>query len=298
MTVHPLEAPRPARLARAHYTTAPPRNEMTRLPGGFLFDTLITNPGCEREVVFLHGLGGSPEGMLMLEWLAARHNVTVLAPHLPCHGRTSDVATYSDFIGRIVQWCEHFGLSQANMIGHSLGALTLLYLADSRPDLVSAGICLAMPTTRPARKLGYHARLAILGADVSVTTSLAMTDALFTGYGRQLISALALGTYQGARVRTVLRMLRGAEDVEPVVRRQSTPIEFIYGGADIAIRPPGPDIAPHMRCQVLPGQPHCFPMLRTNWKHISAAFDRALNPSLVPAFAPVITLPRPRLAPA
>lgn len=297
MTVHPLEDPRPAS-PHAHYTTARPRNEMIRLPGGFAFDTLIINPGCERQIVFLHGLGGSPGGMLMLEWLAARHNVTVLAPHLPCHGRTSDVAVYGDFIGRIAQLCDHFGLSQANMIGHSLGALTLLYLADSRPDLVSAGVCLAMPITRPARKLGYHARLAILGADVSVTTSLAMTDALFTGYGRQFISALVLGTYQGARVRPVLRMLHEAEDVEPVVRRRSTPIEFIYGGADIAIRPPGPDIAPYMRYQVLPGQPHCFPMLRINWKPISAAFDRALNPGLAPALAPVITLPRPRLAPA
>ena len=266
---------------------APPRNETVVLGNDFVFDTLIVNDGRPNRIVFLHGLGGSPElMMLLLEHLAITHDATILAPHLPCHGHTSDVASYPEFIDRIAEWFDRFELSGVPVIGHSLGALTLVHLASIRPDLVSGGVCLALPTKRPATQIKYQALMATLAADVSFTTSVALTAAILRRRGRLLSSALIKNTLQGCRLQALSKLLQDIADPEINLCDLAMPMQYLFGGADIAIRPPRPELGIHP--VVLAGQPHCFPLLRTAWPAISVALERVLYPESSPELTRLI----------
>jgi pimeloyl-ACP methyl ester carboxylesterase len=257
---------------------------MVQLSGGFNVATLIINHDplhLREKVVFFHGLGGTPEEMLVLEWLAIRLDVTILAPRLPCHGRTSDVETFEEFMERIAEWCDQLCLSNVRMIGHSLGALTLWHLAKVRRDLVSHAVLLAMPTKQPSGRIGIPAFFAMLGVDVSVTTVISLASAAVRGKGPQMLGVLASSIREGVRLNKRFRLVLAISDED----RGTDPklsCHFLYGGADVAIRPPRErDLgrAP----VVLWGQPHCFPLLRGTWKSIL----QALESSPAPAFTRV-----------
>jgi len=102
--------------------------------------------GSGREVVLLHGLGGSAANWGAVAGPLARSH-RVLVPDLPGHGGSprppagSDVGWFADAAAEALR---EAGCERALVAGHSFGGLVALRLALRHPDLVS-GLVLVAP---------------------------------------------------------------------------------------------------------------------------------------------------------
>jgi pimeloyl-ACP methyl ester carboxylesterase len=91
-------------------------------------------------LVLVHGLGGSATNWSELAPLLGRRH-RLLIPDLPGHGRSEPLAGVSGlepFADRVAAVMEREGVTEAPVVGHSLGGLVVLRLALRRPGLVSA----------------------------------------------------------------------------------------------------------------------------------------------------------------
>jgi pimeloyl-ACP methyl ester carboxylesterase len=93
----------------------------------------------EPVVLFLHGAGfDQSTWALQTRWFA-HHGFGVLAPDLPAHGRSEGEPLAS--IGALADWTaallEEVGVSQAWVIGHSMGSLIALEFAHRHPAMAS-----------------------------------------------------------------------------------------------------------------------------------------------------------------
>jgi len=102
--------------------------------------------GTEREVVLLHGLGGSAANWsAVARPLSGTHRV--LVPDLPGHGgsprppRGADVGWFADAVAEALR---EVGSGRALVAGHSFGGLVALRLALRHPELVG-GLVLVAP---------------------------------------------------------------------------------------------------------------------------------------------------------
>jgi pimeloyl-ACP methyl ester carboxylesterase len=255
---------------------APHEQRTVRLSDGFLIDTLIVNPGCAKRLVFFHGINSTPDAVAMLDPLAKAHNLTIYAPSLPCHGSTHNVSTFTDLVGRLEQWCDALGLSHDVMLGHSLGAMVLPYLAKSRPDLVSAMICLAMPTRQVVSNFDFATRLVVMTVDSWVSSLIALGQTLI-GRHHPADEPCAHPAHVRCRTLSVLRILRHVPDMAPVVDHLEIPMALIYGAIDFATRPP------HARLGlpkpiILDWKSHGFPSFDRTWSTISDVIGGVLLP--------------------
>jgi pimeloyl-ACP methyl ester carboxylesterase len=118
-------------------------------------DSVIT---ATRDDIAFWPLGGSgPPALLLhgfgadhLSWLANQQAVgtvaTVSALDLPGHGESSmdvgdgAVATLAE---RVAALLDQKNLSKVHLVGHSLGGVTALFLAEMRPDLVASLVLIA-----------------------------------------------------------------------------------------------------------------------------------------------------------
>jgi pimeloyl-ACP methyl ester carboxylesterase len=249
-------------------------HQMVELSDGFQFDTLIVNPGCARRLIFLHGLYSTPEMVGMLAPMAQRHGVTIYAPCLPCHGKSHDVSSFAEFVRRVAEWCDAMKLSHEVMFGHSVGALVLPYLARLRPDLVSAMICLAMPT-RPIRgNLDLATRMLALWADSLGSQIVAALQSWHAPRGSRASEIQA--PPPSFRTAKMLRILKEVPDMTKVVDQLGIPIALIYGAIDLATRPPKSRLG-LPKPVILGWQSHSFPMFNHNWKPISDAITLAIE---------------------
>jgi pimeloyl-ACP methyl ester carboxylesterase len=96
-------------------------------------------------LVLVHGLGGAAVNWTLLAPELARQR-RVLAVDLPGHGGSDrlpsapSLAPYADLVGDLV---EREGLAGADFVGHSLGGLISLRLAQRRPELVQSVVLAA-----------------------------------------------------------------------------------------------------------------------------------------------------------
>jgi pimeloyl-ACP methyl ester carboxylesterase len=93
--------------------------------------------------VFLHGAGMDHSVWTLPSRYVAHHGVTALALDLPGHGRSAGPAFGS--IADMAAWAwrvlDAHGITRANFVGHSMGALIALEAARAQPDR-AAGLML------------------------------------------------------------------------------------------------------------------------------------------------------------
>ena len=119
-------------------------------------------------VLFIHGAGFDHSVWVLPARYFARHGLRVIAPDLPAHGRSAGEAL--DSIERMADWIVELidatvpkGVN-TTVVGHSMGSLVALALADRHPDKVNKvallGTSSPMPVGPPllnAAKDNHHA---------------------------------------------------------------------------------------------------------------------------------------------
>lgn len=104
-----------------------------------------------RPLVLVHGLGMSSRSVVpAMERLSRGRRV--LAPDLPGYGRTrggSRTLGVSGLSDALERWLDTVGLTDIDLVGHSLGAQVVADLARRRPEMV-AHLVLVGPTRDPS----------------------------------------------------------------------------------------------------------------------------------------------------
>lgn len=136
--------------------------EIFAATGGKTFDPKLP------AVIFLHGAGFDHSIWALYARWFSHHGYSVLAPDLPGHGRSegellSSIAGMADWTVRLM---DAAGVSQARIVGHSMGSLIALDAAARYPDRVSGlsliGVGAAMPVSEDllnAAKVNDHAAI-------------------------------------------------------------------------------------------------------------------------------------------
>ncbi|MDG2385703.1 MAG: alpha/beta hydrolase [Pirellulaceae bacterium] len=92
------------------------------------------------SVVFVHGAGQDHSIWVLAGRYFARHNRNVLSVDLPGHGRSQGDPLPS--ISEMVDWLRSVmkaaGISQASIVGHSMGSLVALAMASQFPNEVKS----------------------------------------------------------------------------------------------------------------------------------------------------------------
>lgn len=135
MTV-PRPRPTTSRDPGSPRSTAPVEGALVVDDGARLHHRTVGPPGAS-PVVVLHGImGHSREWDDLVARLAAHHRVTTIDQR--GHGRSSWGGPYEveRMAADVAAVCEHLDLSAATLVGHSMGGMVGLVLAEQRPDLV------------------------------------------------------------------------------------------------------------------------------------------------------------------
>ncbi len=90
-------------------------------------------------IMFVHGAANDHSVWALQSRYFAHHGFNVLAVDLPAHGRSGGAALPSveAIAGWLVQVQDAFGIAQAALVGHSLGALAVLACAARHADRVT-----------------------------------------------------------------------------------------------------------------------------------------------------------------
>lgn len=129
--------PTPTRAARRPSPTRPLEGDVTVDDGAVLHHRTVGPIGAP-PVVVLHGImGHGREWDALVERLAPHHRVTTLDQR--GHGRSSWGGPYEveRMAADVAEVCEHLDLRSATLVGHSMGGMVGLVLAEQRPDLVA-----------------------------------------------------------------------------------------------------------------------------------------------------------------
>jgi len=92
--------------------------------------------GSGEPLVYLHGAGGMTPDDPILKELSSRFHV--YAPYLPGYGETEECGSLRDMLDFALHgWdvVEALGLKNPILVGHSMGGMTILALADQHPEL-------------------------------------------------------------------------------------------------------------------------------------------------------------------
>lgn len=90
-------------------------------------------------IVFLHGASQDRTLWALQQRYFSHHGWSVLAPDLPGHGLSDGklLTSIADMAAWVAELIREAGFSNAAVVGHSMGALVGLELAETEPDLVS-----------------------------------------------------------------------------------------------------------------------------------------------------------------
>lgn len=131
-------------------------------------DLHYTVEGTGEPVLLIHGLGSSgADWELQLPVLSP--NNRVLAIDLRGHGASDkpagpySIAMFAEDVGAFI---EHLGIAPCHVVGLSLGGITALELAASRPDLVRSAVIVNagpefIPRTFKARAMVWQRRMLV-----------------------------------------------------------------------------------------------------------------------------------------
>jgi len=237
MSVHPLRLHVPS-VPKRVTGLAPQEHRIIVLPGGFKMHVLVINPGKADVVLFLHGVGASPDLLHHpLSCWAKAHDVTMCALYLPCHGLSDDIRSFPELIDVIGLAAEKLGLRSAVFMGHSLGAHLVVCLAESRPDLMASGVVLSLPTKIYTSGLHFLATMPALGIDAYVTSNVAMLGSFFHGNPMALASAFVDAGVRMANGYRIYDVLKGAPDLAGILPHVLQPMISLHGGFDLAVLP-------------------------------------------------------------
>ncbi|MBS7537999.1 alpha/beta fold hydrolase [Ancylobacter lacus] len=158
-------------------------------------------------VILVHGVGMALEAWEpQVAVLAANHEVIAL--DMPGHGGSSlppADARLSDYSAQVVGLMDALGLSQAVVIGHSMGALVALDVALAHPGRVCGVVALnAVYCRSPEQRAAVEARAAALAEQGAGASHAAAVDRWF---GTPVPPALA------DHAATVLRLLEACDPV-------------------------------------------------------------------------------------
>jgi pimeloyl-ACP methyl ester carboxylesterase len=109
----------------------------------------------QQTIVFIHGAGMDHTIWVFFSRFFARNGFNVLAVDLPGHGKSTGAALTS--IENAAIWIDSFllkaGISEAVLVGHSMGSLIALQAASQLPDKISKiilmGTACPMPVAAP-----------------------------------------------------------------------------------------------------------------------------------------------------
>lgn len=119
-------------------------------------------------VIFLHGAGFDHSIWALYSRWFSHHGFGVLAPDLPGHGRSKGelIGSIAEMADWAIRLMDAAGISQARLVGHSMGSLIALDAAARYPDRVSGlsliGVGAAMPVSEDllnAAKTNDHAAI-------------------------------------------------------------------------------------------------------------------------------------------
>ena len=105
-------------------------------------------------VVFIHGAGFDHSVWVMPARYFARHGMRVIAPDLPAHGRSAGPACTSiegmaDWVMELIDKVVPNGVN-TTVVGHSMGSLVALALADRHPRQTDAVVLIG--TSAPGHR--------------------------------------------------------------------------------------------------------------------------------------------------
>lgn len=98
-------------------------------------------------VTLVHGMGGDSRTWDGFARELARGGRSVVAVDLRGHGRSARAQSYqfTELAQDVIGLCDHLGLAQVDLVGHSLGGVTSSLVAQARPDLVRRLVLEEMP---------------------------------------------------------------------------------------------------------------------------------------------------------
>jgi pimeloyl-ACP methyl ester carboxylesterase len=106
-------------------------------------------------VVMLHGAQNDHSVWAMQSRYLAHHGYRVLAFDLPAHGRSAGpvLASVQAMAAWVIAQCANLGVTQAHVVGHSMGSLMALEISGQAPSLVTSiallGTAAPMPVGAP-----------------------------------------------------------------------------------------------------------------------------------------------------
>src|ERR1700709_2274543 len=108
-------------------------------------DTFVATGGREFDrsqpaIVLLHGAGFDHTTWALHSRWFAHHGLSVLAPDLPGHGRSSGapLSTIAEMADWTAALLDAAGAAKARLVGHSMGSLIALETAARHPENVAA----------------------------------------------------------------------------------------------------------------------------------------------------------------
>jgi pimeloyl-ACP methyl ester carboxylesterase len=166
--------------------------------GGREFD--VTQP----TVVLLHGAGFDHTAWALHSRWLAHHGYSVLAPDLPGHGRSpgapiSTIAGMADWTAALL---DAAGVSQARLVGHSMGSLIAIETAARHPAKVSA---LSLIGTAANMTVGPDL---LKAAEADDHSAVDMVSIWGLGFQAELGGSLAPGLWMHSAAQRVLERCR------------------------------------------------------------------------------------------
>jgi len=219
-------------------------------------------------VVFLHGAGMDRSAWSLHTRWFAHHGLAVLAPDFPGHGlsRGAALTTIADLADWTAALIAAAGVSQARLIGHSMGSLVALETSARHPDKVSG---LALIGTSSAMAVGPDL---LTAAEANDRAAIDMVSIWGLGYQAGLGGSLAPGLWMHGGAQRVLEASRPGvlfadlaacnayQNALAAAAQVKVPTSLILGERDMMTpAKAGKTLAaaiPHARTIVMPGAGH------------------------------------------
>lgn len=277
------------------------RHAVVRLRGGAAEGSIAyLRAGRGTPVVLIHGVGMNAEVWApQVDALAPHHDV--IAMDMPGHGESSlppDPARLEDYGDAVVGLLDALGITQAALVGHSMGALVALQVALRHPARVARLVAMNAVFCRPPElKRAVEARADELeerGVAASVEPTLARWFGDPVPDHLVKVCALVRAALEQVRpdgYRATYRLFASSDAVFADALRQLAPPALFFTGEHDANSSPAMSRemtarAPDGRADILAGARHMMALTHPD------AVNRSLLAFLAEAQAPAASLAR------
>lgn len=134
-------------------------------------------------LLIIHGYMGMSDNWKTLAGKFAAQGFEVHALDLRNHGKSfhSEVFNYPAMVQDVVAYCEHYNITKAHFLGHSMGGKLVMYLAALKPELIQK---LIVADISPRYYAPHHQTIlkALNAVDFSTKPSRAEVDEIVSNY--------------------------------------------------------------------------------------------------------------------